>query len=1593
MDHLDLAGYHDNSSPNCNRLGAFDQKDGVYLSSSQRMLEPILEETSEDEESSQGSRCGYQKHRSTLWSSMDSEAASVIRINVIKDLYAMPKRDIASPDPIHSPEENVQLRGLLNPESHISIESILVTETCVRSTSESQGQRSDSRIRRGYTFEDFYFENDSYHSLSRSSSLVQFESLERQFMLKEQHHSMNSLGNSSPSLTYEIGASSRTIDSNPESNKGSASSLSLIKRFESSDCSYLHQTYYELNKLKFETQQSRDFLSNDLHKKEQKPNSETSSSSSSSSNRSSPSCSSCMASVGARTTESVTGVQDITAARRIPPNMTDKISEDSGYCERRTHHKKSKSIPKNFDKFFKDETLLKLKEAPPHSRNFNGEYDFYQPKIEQAMNTVTHTVKHTTICSSSTSINSSPEGAGYQSDSAWSLSSTSSSTMFTWLHNSLPDIRESQGLLAVGIIKRESKNAASIKNSISRSPSSIDGCDGKRQLEQISRSSSFKDPARSKVDYKDKRPARERLNHNYKKRQAEDMSDRNSVDEPYCEQPDQLICRENFLLDEISKIYDKNVCILTDKRALDYRFSSPGYCDSNTSDIMLKVHHVQLNPPPLQKRSAQNLSFNKNVTKFNEDQTNLRSTYAQSLDQCHFDMQWEAKAGRYQIKMQKSDAKKNSLVSSTPNLSAFDSRQEAEVEIYVSNTHTSMQHLSQKPTQSNPLSILLSVGSRHSLEKEVSFCPVVSKYSWKKQFAEESTKDHSSEDKLGPSSYEQFIVDNADASVVHNSKENKNVAPFFEHEKTQLLRKQAVPQGTFSSAHATNYYSSFKKCISSENETNNNSPDCLDQKPESFTAPKLEFVLSNPVSLERGVVANLSVCEEHPNTSTYTEKARLLSLPFLSKPPTNRAYNILYASQHMLESYETENRQIQNMPLASAPTAARADEKHSGAKDFLSRFTNGLVFSLRRKKKGQRDHKADPKKPLVNKTTSKKDPCTSTDKGGLEFAHVPFLRPPRIPIDANQLDDSRIACEKKTTKELSRQQPEQLVQTSTFQKVTAKPPLPKLPPRCGILANAIYSTDDYMTDEREQHKHFADQLTEGIKVSSMKDIESTSLTNLTRLRTMKPTLVTDVTVSVSPVEAVGKMGLIETNLDTHETAISGRTRSLMDIHFHAHPHKQQNVTRAYDMDIMGGQAMKSSTGSCVVEVPSFRRPHKSMDFLLNKDNHKNVSPIENELQKSHDSSPADLSEQQLRVQASLQRLNIPDWFRDYNKETRKLPFEGNDSTNSNSGGLQSVNFTRKCTQEPGRWLGLNSKTTSLSSLGSDRSPLLMIPSAHSHHDGHNTFLCRPTASHGPASGQAGLSALRWSTLHLSSTHTSPCVSQRGSFARGSYINSSFMTVASRSGLRNSYRQPYFGWRSTEKLTHWTPHERLANSLIAHRTTQYPTCASNEKRIVQSETPEIQSSIKEVTSSIVRYVNDQHNIQQSLSPNSRKYWLESSFVSSQPLDSPQTPVVDNSPPELARQQQQIDASLSSIVVTEQPSLRMNAHIGGGEPIPNKAPERLLSSASLEDVLTSLLGLPTTSFSSQNTNLYSYNIPNVSSLKTGRHFQVYVFIQHK
>lgn len=227
-----------------------------------------------------------------------------------------------------------------------------------------------------------------------------------------------------------------------------------------------------------------------------------------------------------------------------------------------------------------------------------------------------------------------------------------------------------------------------------------------------------------------------------------------------------------------------------------------------------------------------------------------------------------------------------------------------------------------------------------------------------------------------------------------------------------------------------------------------------------------------------------------------------------------------------------------------------------------------------------------------------------------------------------------------------------------------------------------------------------------------------------------------------------------------------------------------------------------------------------------KPNQTKPQPPENELQKLHDTNVA-LSEHQLRVQASLQRLNIPDWYKQYTAANAP-------AGRNSAGGYVPGSFARKRnsdTSGSARWAGLNSKTTSLSSLGqhnphhhlnaqhlgasgvgggglrSDRhSPVMLSPSAHSHHGGQTG---------GGASGGGNAGFQRWSTSHLCSTQTSPSVSQRSSFSRGGTPNASMMSAGgytplatAAGGVRSSFRQPYMGWRSQEKLAQpRTPSER------------------------------------------------------------------------------------------------------------------------------------------------------------------------------------------
>ncbi|BET01328.1 chromosome 9 open reading frame 172 [Nesidiocoris tenuis] len=259
-----------------------------------------------------------------------------------------------------------------------------------------------------------------------------------------------------------------------------------------------------------------------------------------------------------------------------------------------------------------------------------------------------------------------------------------------------------------------------------------------------------------------------------------------------------------------------------------------------------------------------------------------------------------------------------------------------------------------------------------------------------------------------------------------------------------------------------------------------------------------------------------------------------------------------------------------------------------------------------------------------------------------------------------------------------------------------------------------------------------------------------------------------------------------------------------------------------------------------------------------------VEPPENELQKVGERV---MSEHELRVQRSLQKLNVPDWYK-----SSTVPPQGFLLKRHSEGGGGGGSVT-----SPG-WQGLSSKTTSLSSLGSLQHATPRSPS--------NLLSPSPTPS--------GHTFSRWSTSRLNSnptsTSTSPCGSARSSF---------------------NYRQPYLGWRSQERLSNpRTPAERLAAGLLTKKQ-QQPSVPN------MNELSEVHSSIKEVTSAIVHYVSGSraddrlspalgrhydNSSSRSASPrgsNSRLCWLESSFVGNKPIDVPETPVSLTATPEHAK----------------------------------------------------------------------------------------------
>ncbi|XP_070506580.1 serine-rich adhesin for platelets isoform X5 [Chironomus tepperi] len=1064
------------------------------------------------------------------------------------------------------------------------------------------------------------------------------------------------------------------------------------------------------------------------------------------------------------------------------------------------------------------------------------------------------------------------------------------------------------------------------------------------------------------------------------------------------------------LLEEISAHFNKNLSILNDREA-SYEPQTDVRDDISKINSIKNGDEMRLEapkPPPrarTQIKTSPNHSATTKKSTFDQDPTNLKTTYTQSLEKCNFnvDEPINVYSSRQNIYLpdindtSKSDdlqspVHKRNFVSSTPNLNYFDFEMR-HVQHYSSidntalsvdhldplfgtndeNRCTSMKEIPSSHSRASSTGILASHstgGSRSGLS--VSFCPIVSEISW--QISHDDDEEEFSDDvDMDPSAGDNFRGNRNDSLVnYYNNEENHTDDDDDDDDEEDFDDFRAVgtsttliPQNVSVKTHDDHVDTTpihVNNVQHQHNHENNDEKQSIIENKASTHVDNETMEHSTNVELNKSLISHKMLVE----TQTPSEK--------LITAECQSAGVVEMDTKNTGQSLTTVPQKIVN---------EKTNKSSKSKKSIFSRISSGFRFSFRGKKNKkivsdgvvhypvETNNNSDANKqhflPPPQQPQQSVDNKVCTNVNG-DFVYIPLTNSndnvrlfnsqnDKLASDLHQKlqnnnnnnnnnnnvevvitsPDAAVISVDRQSRPMNKQQRES---PPRINQVMGKPPLPKQPPRIvGTTTkrpNAQAPRASSTPREYEDGEFYQQNMIgNGLKQQYYTD----------RARTM---------------DSGHKIGLIETNLDTDETIINGKTQSLMELGIGQNNNGNRSGLMNRIVGMGGVQVMQNvdtNINNCGNNSER-GRPHKSMEFLLDKENHHIILPPENELQKARESNVT-LSEHQLRVQASLQKLNIPDWYKQYSATGHNTSANTSYYKNADVSGM-----LKKRNSDIGRWQGLNSKTTSLSSLGSnrsDRSPVMLSPSAHSHHG-----------------GQTGFS--RWSTSHLNSSQTSPSVSARSSFVRNTAYASTMSgqsvvsSTSQASEIRNSFRKPYLGWRSQEKLNQpRTAHERLASSLMSQKQADQPVA-----------TPEIQSSIKEVTSAIVHYVNDQTNRgsrSRSVSPSTR-CWLESSFVGTKPLESPQTPGLEN---QFASSHKAVNIGPMSVTATNYDSIRLNG-IGGADTQTSSTfvpsyyhPSARSSATSLEDdVILSLLGLPSDMHKSSSEDLA--NQPNCRGLST-------------
>lgn len=635
------------------------------------------------------------------------------------------------------------------------------------------------------------------------------------------------------------------------------------------------------------------------------------------------------------------------------------------------------------------------------------------------------------------------------------------------------------------------------------------------------------------------------------------------------------------LLEDISAHFDKNLSILNDREA-----SSEPPLNAKTAQVM-KCSPPKPPPRRSQIKTSPNLSVPKNAT-FDRDPTNLVTTYAQSLEKCNFniDEPINVYSSRQNLYLstdasptddlpETTPIKKRNFVSSTPNLNYFDFDMKL-INHYSStdNTAVGLDHLltptftnsddnrctsmKEIPSHSRAGStgILAShstAGSKSGLS--VSFCPIVSEISWQETVEDD---DFSDDVEMDPSG--DHYSSNRNDSLVnyYNNNDDDEEEDFddFIAVGSSTTETDATPcvgdQAPHS--HVTDENIQPQAIIERETSTPTNATatDCSNKTESTIDAPTTS--ISQKMLVE---------------TQTPSEKFIVTEA---SAGAMEKKVNI--------QSMTTVPQKVASEPPMAPPKSAK------NKKSIFSRLSSGFRFSFRGKKNkklgdGVVHYPSEANNNEGNKKVDKQQ------SGAKAVANDAVRIPLKDPNDNVQNFQPQSSSELANGSQ-KQQQPSVDRQSRTMEKrdsptkgnqVMGKPPLPKQPPR--IVGTTTKRPSAHAprasSTPRETESDEGEFYHQSMIGNGLKQYYSSGS------RTM------------GTMGSEHKIGLIETNLDTDETIINGKTQSLMELGI-----GQSGASRI--VQVMQN-VNNASGGSANAETG---RPHKSMEFLLDKENHQRV---------------------------------------------------------------------------------------------------------------------------------------------------------------------------------------------------------------------------------------------------------------------------------------------------------------------------------------------------------------------------------------------------